>query len=78
MPHYINKIRNYKERKSNRTTKSNDTTITTNMNYIQTFMSNFLKKFISKVKILSDKSETKQNILYFSRKDMGPLHNKAR
>ena len=30
------------------------------------------------LKIASDKSETKQNNLYFSRKDVVPLYKKAR
>ena len=33
---------------------------------------------MNKVKIASDKTGTKQNNLYFTRKDMGPRRNKAR
>ena len=29
------------------------------------------------MKIVSDKTEIEQNILYFTQKDMGPVHNKA-
>ena len=32
----------------------------------------------NKLKIETDKSETKQNNLYFTQKNMLPLHNKAR
>ena len=32
---------------------------------------------MTKVKIASDKTETEQNNLYFTRKDTGPFHNKA-
>ena len=38
----------------------------------------FFKKLTNKLKIASDKSETKQSNLYFTRKDMGPLHKKPR
>ena len=48
------------------------TTIKTNLNYIQNFMS-ILKKNASKLKIASDKGKTKHNNLYFTRKDMGPV-----
>ena len=34
-------------------------------------------KLTNKVNIASDKSETKQNNFYFTRKDMGPAHNRA-
>ena len=37
-----------------------------------------IKKILQKLKIASDKSETKQNTLYFTRKDMIPLYKKAR
>ena len=63
--------------KASQDDQQNQTTITTNIYYIQSFMSNFLKKVIAKVKIASNKTETKQNNLYFTRKDMRPLHNKA-
>ena len=36
------------------------------------------QKIKSTVKIASGKTENKQNKLYFTRKDMGPVHNKAR
>ena len=57
--------------------QQNQTTITTNINYIQNLMSIY-KKLIIKVKIASDKIETKQSKLYFTRKELGPLHNKGR
>ena len=51
--------------------QQNQTTTTTRINYIQNFMSIFLKKkLISKVKKASDKTETKQNNLYFTREYM--------
>ena len=37
-----------------------------------------LKKLTNKLKIASDKGETKQNNLYFTRKDMRPLNKKSR
>ena len=41
-------------------------------------MSIFLRrKFFNKVKIASDQTKTKQNNLYYTRKDMGLLHNRA-
>ena len=52
-------------------------TTTTNNNYIQIFMS-ILKKLNKKVKIMSNKTETEINNLYFTRKDIEPVHNKAR
>ena len=59
--------------------QQNQTKIATNINYIQNFMSIFFKKKpTNKLKILLNKSETKQNNLYFTRKDMGPLNEKAR
>ena len=33
---------------------------------------------MKKVKIASDENETERNDLHFTRKDMEPLHNKAR
>ena len=36
------------------------------------------KKHNNKVKIASDKTDTVQNNLYFTRKNMGPVRNKAR
>ena len=51
-------------------------TTTTNINYIQNFM-NIYKKSSNKVNIASDKSETEQNNLFFTRKNMHPVHNKA-
>ena len=56
--------------------EQNQSTKTTNISYIQNFMSN--KKNLKKHKIASDKTETKQNNLYFTRKDMEPLYKKAR
>ena len=38
----------------------------------------YLTKLIHKVKIASDKTESKQNNVYFTRKIMGTLHNKTR
>ena len=64
-------------KKARQDEQQNQTTIKTNTNYIQNFMSIFLKKLIDKVKIASDQTETKQNNLHFNRKDMGPLHKKA-
>ena len=49
---------------------------TTNINYIKKFV-RFKTKLNNKVQIASDKSETKQNNLQFTRKDMGTVHNKA-
>ena len=40
-------------------------------------MSPFFKKIMNKVKKASDKTKNKQINLYFTRKDMGPLYNKA-
>ena len=57
--------------------QQNQTTTTTNNDYIQNFMP-ILKKLINKVKIASDKTETKQNILHFIRKNMRLFYNKAR
>ena len=65
-------------KKSSLEEQQKQTTIATNSNYIHNFNSIFLiKKLIRKVKIASDKTETKQNKLYFIRKYMGPLHNEA-
>ena len=36
-----------------------------------------IKKNIKRVKIASDKTETIQNNLYYTRRDMGPLHIRA-
>ena len=64
-------------KKASQDEQQNRTTITTNINYIPNFMSS-LKKLTNKLKIASDKDETKQNNLYFTRKDMGPLNKRAR
>ena len=37
-----------------------------------------IKKTNNEVKMASDTNQTKQNNLYFARKDMGPVHNKVR
>ena len=59
--------------------QQNQTTITTSINYIQNFRSVFfIKKIINEVKIVSGKTETTQNNLHINRKEIGPLHNKAR
>ena len=58
--------------------QQNATAITTNINYIQNPMSIKKTKLISKIKIASDKTKTKPNNLYLTRKDMKPLHIKAR
>ena len=34
----------------------------------------FKKKYINKVEMASERIETKQTNLYFTRKDMGPVH----
>ena len=46
--------------------------------YIQKTMSILKKKLKHKVKIASAETESEQNKLYFNRKDMGPVENKAR
>ena len=47
-------------KKASQDEQQNQTTITTNINYIQNFMSIFFKKkLIKKVKMASDKTETK-------------------
>ena len=56
--------------------QQNQTTITTKIKYTQNVMS--IKKNLQKLKIVSDKIETKQNKSYFTRKDMRPLYKKAR
>ena len=38
----------------------------------------YKRKVINKVKIASDKTKTKQNNLYYTRKTMEELNNKAR
>ena len=52
-------------------------TKTTNINYIQNFMS-ISKQLKNKVKIASNKAQSKQNNLQFNRKDMEPVHDKTR
>ena len=49
-------------------------------NYIKKFMSVLKNKITYKLKKASDKTEAKQNNkkLYFTRKDMRPLYQKAR
>ena len=61
--------------KASQEEQPDQTTITTNINYIQ-ILSVFLN--INMDKNASDKTDTKQNNLYFTRTDMGRLHNKAR
>ena len=62
-------------KKASQNEQQNQTTITTNINYIQNSV-HFKNIKFSKVKIASDK--TKQNNVYFTRNDIGPVHNKAR
>ena len=45
-------------------------TIITNNNYVQNLCPFLKKKLTKKVKIASDKSEVKQNNMYFTRKDI--------
>ena len=63
-------------KKAGQDEQHNQTTIT-NINYIQNFMS-IKKKLNNKLRIASDKNESKQNNLYFNRKDMDPLYRKVR
>ena len=53
----------------------NQKTITTNINYLQNSVN---LKTLQKLKISSDKTETRQNNFYVYRKDVRPLHKKAR
>ena len=59
-----------KKKRTNNKIKQKQQALITSKIYVGFF------KFISKVKIASDKTENKNN-LYFNRKEMGPLHNKA-
>ena len=47
------------------------------MSQVEKIYVRFKRKLNNKVKIASDKTETKENFFYFTRKDMGPVHNKA-
>ena len=52
---------------------------TTNNNYIQNLKCPFqIIKFNNQVRIASDETETNKNNLFFTRKDMGRVHKKAR
>ena len=65
-------IRSAVIRRANKDEHQNQTTITANFNYIKNFMSNLKKnKLVNKVKIVSDKTEPKQNNFLFTRKNMG-------
>ena len=55
-------------RETSQDVHQNQTTITTNNNYMQNFMSIFKKNLMNKVKITSHETETKQHNLYFKRK----------
>ena len=63
-------------KKTSQDEKQNQSTKTTNINYIQNFMS--IKKNLQKLKKPSDKFETEQNNLSFTKKDMVQLYKKAR
>ena len=65
-------------RKASQDEQQSQTTITTNNFFIKNFTSISNKKFINDVKIAPDKTERKQNNFCFFRKDMRPVHNKAR
>ena len=64
-------------KKASQDQQQNQTTITTNINYIQNFV-HLKKKLTNKIKIASDKSESKRNNVYSNRKDMGSLNKKSR
>ena len=56
-------------KKASQDEQQNQTTITTNIKFIQNLCHFSKQKHIKKVKIASDNTETKQNNLYFTRKD---------
>ena len=63
-------------KKASQEEQQNYTTLTTKINYIQILMT--IKKTYWLVKITSDKTETKQNNLNITRKNLRLLHNMAR
>ena len=57
--------------------QQNQTTLTTNINYIQNFLAP-LKIFTNMLKLASDKTESKQNNLYYNIKNIELLYKKSR